>query len=120
MPKLRRKSPYTGILAEPMPKHTVLTGPTDEELNALIDQKMRALLVHYEIDPSDAFGPGPKMAAAWAQLAWRLAREHVPGFGAEPRRRGKPPTRKFDDTDLVLHVELRKRRDALSDRRRSR
>jgi hypothetical protein len=111
------KKPYTGILAEPMPKWTTLTTPTDEEVHTLIDAKLKALLAHYEIDPADAFEAGPKLASAWANLAWCLAREHVPGFREPPRKRGLPAVRKFDDVTLVMHVELLKRRDGLSERK---
>ncbi|MGH6847958.1 MAG: hypothetical protein ACREC0_11125 [Methylocella sp.] len=115
--KLIANKPYTGILAQPMPKWTVLTRPTDEEVTALIDAKFKAVFANYEIDPTDAFEAGPKMASAWANLAWHLAREHVPGFRGPPRGRGKPATRKSDDATLVIHVELLKRRDGLSDRK---
>jgi hypothetical protein len=111
------KKAYAGILAEPIPKQTVLTGPGDQELGALIDAKIKALFAHYEIDPADAFEVGPKFASAWANRAWCLAREHVPGFRGPPRRRGRPPTRKSDDITLVLHIELVKWRENLSDRR---
>jgi hypothetical protein len=111
------KKPYARILAEPMPKWTALTGPSDEEFAALIDAKMKALFAHYEMDPACAFAGGPKMASAWANLAWHLAREHVPGFSGPPRKRGKPAMRKSDDATLIMHVELLKRRDKLSDRK---
>jgi hypothetical protein len=111
--RLRQKS-YLGILAEPMP---MLTWSTDEEVQALIDAKMAALFAHYGIEAADAFESGPKMAATWANLAWHLAREHVPGFKGAPRKRGKPATRKSDDVTLAMHVELLKRRDGLSERK---
>jgi hypothetical protein len=111
------KKPYTGILAEPMPKFTILTRPTDEELAVLIDTKFKALFDHYEIESADAFEGGPRMASAWANLAWHLARDHVPGFIGAPRGRGKPATRRADDVSLVMHVELLKRRDGLSERK---
>jgi hypothetical protein len=113
----RGKKPYTGILLEPMPKWTALTAPTDEELSALIDAKMKALFTHYGINPTDAFEVGPKTATAWASLAWHLAREHVPGFSGPPRKRGKPATRRDDDVTLVLHVKLLMRRHGLSERK---
>lgn len=112
----RGTKPYTGILLEPMSKWTALTAPTDEELDALIDAKMKALFTHYGIDPAEAFEAGPKTAAAWANLAWHLAREHVPGFSGPPRKRGKPATRKDDDVTLILHVQLLTRREGLSER----
>jgi hypothetical protein len=108
--------PYTGILAEPMPKYTALTTPSDQEVNALIEAKMKALLTHYGIEAADAYEVGPKMVSAWANLAWCLAREHVPGFRAPPRGRGAPAKRKGDDVTLVLHVELLRRREGLKDR----
>jgi hypothetical protein len=110
------KKPYAGILAQPMPKWTVLTRPPEEEVAALIDAKLKALFAHYEIDPAGAFEGGPKMASAWANLAWHLAREHVPGFSGPRRKRGKPATRKSDNVTLVMYVELLKRRDKLKDR----
>ena len=117
------KKPYAGVLAEPMPQWTILTRPSDEEVGALINGKLKALFVHYEIDSAGAFEGGPKMASAWANLAcawanlaWHLAREHVPGFSGPPRKRGKPATRKSDDVTLVMYVELLKRRDKLKDR----
>ncbi len=113
---MSNSKPYSGILAEPMPKVMALTGPADDEIRALIDAKMRALFVHHDIDPADAFEVGPKMASAWANLAWCLAREHVPGFRGPQRMRGKPAARKADDVILVMHVELLKRRDKLSER----
>ncbi len=96
---------------------TALTGPTDQELDALIEAEMKALLAHYEIDPADAYEVGPKMAYAWANLAWHLAQDHVPGFKGPPRKRGKPAARKSDDVTLVMHVEWLKRRNRLSDRK---
>jgi len=108
------KKPYADILAQPMPKWTVLTGPTDEEYQALIDEKFKALFAHYEIDSEGAFDGGPNMASAWANLAFRLAREHVPGFRGPPRLRGRPAERKFDDVTLVLRVELLTRRHGMS------
>lgn len=99
-----------------MPKFTAFTAPSDQEITALIDAKLKALFTHYEIDSTDAFEGGPKMASAWANLAWHLAREHVPGFIGAPRRRGKPASRKDDDVTLVLHLELLRRRDKLKDR----
>jgi hypothetical protein len=108
---------YTGILAEPIRKWTVLTAPTDDELRKLHEDKMKALFVHYEIDPTDAFEFGPKMSAAWANLAWHLARDHVPGFSSPPRKRGKPATLTDENVTLALHVELLKRRDGLSERK---
>lgn len=111
------KKPYTGILAEPMPKFTIPAAPTGEELSVLIETKLKALFDHYEIVSADAFEGGPRMASAWANLAWHLARDHVPGFTGAPRRRGKPATRRADDVSLVMHVELLKRRDGLSERK---
>jgi hypothetical protein len=111
------KKPYAGILAEPMPRWTALTQPTEKEIDAIIDQKFNALFAHYEIDPPRAVGFGPEWAMAWANLAWHLAREHVPGFRGAPRRPGKPALRKADDISLVMHVELLRRRDGLSDRK---
>jgi hypothetical protein len=111
------KKAYTGILAEPMPKYMALAGPIDEEIGTLIDSKFKALFAHYEIDSAEAFQGGPKMAATWANLAWHLAREHVPGFSDPPRTRGRPATRKSDDVTLFMHVELLKRRDGLSERK---
>ena len=116
-PRKSDKKPYAGILAEPMPKYTALTRPADSEIDALIDAKMRALFAHYGLDSTDAYEVGPKMAAAWANLAWHLARQHVPGFIGAPRGRGRPATRKQDDVTIVLHVELLKRRDGLSERK---
>jgi hypothetical protein len=110
------KKPYAGVLAEPMPQWTILTRPSDEEVAVLINGKLKALFVHYEIDSAGAFEGGPNMASAWANLAWHLAREHIPGFSGPPRKRGKPATRKSDDVTLVMHVELLKRRDSMSNR----
>jgi hypothetical protein len=117
MPKADARKKYTGILAEPIRNWTVLTAPTDDELRKLDDDKMKALFVHYEIDPTDAFEFGPKKAAAWANLAWHLARDHVPGFSAPPRKRGKPAALSDDNITLAMHVELLKRRDGLTDRK---
>jgi hypothetical protein len=112
-----KKKEYKGILAEPMRQWTLLTAPSDDELSALIDEKWKALFAHFDIDSSEAFGFGPGKAAAWANLAWHLAREHVPGFAKPPRKRGKPPIHKDDDVTVALHIELFRRRDKLSDRR---
>lgn len=55
---------YSGILADPMPKWTALTQPTEKEIDELIDEKWKALFVHYGIDSSAAFEPGrPEMAS---------------------------------------------------------
>lgn len=116
-PRKSDKKPYTGILAQPMPKYTVLSRPPDSEIDALIDAKMKALFGHFGLDPTDVYEGGPKMAAAWANLAWHLACQHVPGFANAPRGRGKPATRKQDDVTIVMHVELLKRRDGLSERK---
>lgn len=108
---------YSGILAEPMPKWGGLTQPPENEVDELIDEKWKALFAHYGLDPTDAFELGPKKASAWANLAWHLARQHVPGFRHAPRKRGKPAERKSDDVTLFMHVELLKRRDRLSERK---
>jgi hypothetical protein len=108
---------YAGILLEPMPKWTALSAPSDGQLAELIDEKFRALFVHFGLDPTEAFRFGPGKAAAWADLAWHLAREHVPGFKAAPRKRGAPPIHQEDNVKLAMHVELLKRRDGLSDRK---
>jgi hypothetical protein len=109
--------PYAGILAEPMPKRTALSGTTDEEVGELLDAKIKALFEHFGLDASHAFNSGPHMACAWADLAFKLARRHVPGFQGAPARRGAPAKRKSDDVTLVMHVELLKRRDGLSERK---
>jgi hypothetical protein len=44
---------YTGILAEPIRKWTALTAPTDDELRKLLDDKVKALFLHYEMDSTD-------------------------------------------------------------------
>jgi hypothetical protein len=108
---------YSGILAEPMPKWGALTQPPENEVDELIEEKWKALFAHYGLDPTDAFELGPKKASAWANLAWHLARQHVPGFRHAPRKRGKPAERKSDDVTLFMHVELLKRRDRLSERK---
>jgi hypothetical protein len=107
---------YAGILAEPLAKRTALSGPTDEEVGELLDAKIKALFQHFGVDASDAFDGGPRMASAWAKLVFALARQHVPGFKGAPRGRGALATRKSDDVTLVMHVELLRRRDGLSDR----
>src|SRR5260370_9744324 len=113
----RKDKAYSGILAEPMPKWTVLTRPSDEEIAEIIDEKWKALFVHYGIDSSAAFEPGrPEMASAWANLAWHLARNDVPGFRGAPRKPGGPATRKPDDVPLFMHGELLRIRDRPSDR----
>jgi hypothetical protein len=118
MPKVGAQKRYEGVLAEPIPKWSVLTEPTDDELRKLHDDKMRALFAHYELDSTNAFEFDPvKTAFAWSKLAWHLARDHVPGFSAPPRKRGKPATLTEENVTLALHVELLKRRDGLSDRR---
>jgi hypothetical protein len=86
LPHKSDKKPYGGILAEPVPKYTALTPPADGEIDALIDAKMKALFAHYGLDSADAFEGGPRTAAAWATLAWHLARQHVPASLA--RREG--------------------------------
>jgi hypothetical protein len=116
-PRKPDKKPYAGILAEPMPKYTALSPPADGEIDALIDAKMKALFGHYRLDSTDAFGGGSKIAAAWANLAWHLVLQHVPGFVGTLRGRGRPATRKQDDVTIVMHVELLKRRDGLSERK---
>ena len=116
-PRKSDNKPYTGILAKPMPKYTALTPPANGEIEALIDAKMKALFAHYGLDPTDALGGGPKIAAAWANLAWHLACQHVPGFARALRGRGRPAIRKQDDVTIVMHVELLKRRDGLSERK---
>jgi hypothetical protein len=108
---------YSGILAEPMPKWGALTRPSDKEVEELIDEKFKALFVHFNLDPADAYEIGPKQASAWANLAWHLARQHLPGFKNAPRTRGRPAERKHDDISLFMHVELLRRRCGLSDRK---
>ncbi len=108
--------PYEGILAESWPKFDMLSGPNERQIDELIEVKMKALFSHYKINPDDAFAPGPKMAAAWADLAWHLARAHVPGFVGAKRGRGAPATRQSDDVSLFFRVNLLKIRDNLSDR----
>jgi hypothetical protein len=105
---------YTGTLAEPLPQWTALTQPPPEEVGASIDAKMKALLEHYQINPRDAFEAGPRQVAAWANLAFALAREHVPGLQGAPNKQGRPKKRQEDDLTLFLWVELLKRRDGLS------
>jgi hypothetical protein len=113
---MSNKNSYSGILADPLPKWTTLTRPSDEEIRTLLDAKMKALLVHYDIDPEDAYKLDYKMASVWANLSWRLAREHVPGFSEPKQTQGRPATRKTSDITLVMHVELLKKRDKLSER----
>lgn len=115
-PTIAPGKPYTGILAEPMPRWSALTAPSDDELDRLIDEKFLALFHHFGLDPGEAFGFGTGKAAVWANLAWHLAREHVPGFRGPPRKRGRPALRKSDDVSLVMRVELLKRRDGRSER----
>jgi hypothetical protein len=117
-PRKPNEKPYTGILTEPWPKWRVLTPPTDEELDNLIDAKLEALFAHFGIESGSAFsGGGTNMAAAWADLAFRLARRHVPGFRGEPRRRGTPARRQSDDVTLMMNVELLRRREGSSERK---
>jgi len=110
------KKPYVGVLAEPMPKFTALTQPSEQELDALIETKWKALFAHYEIEAAEAFNIGPNLASIWMSIAWALARDHVPGFRPPPRWRGALARRKADDVTLVLYVELLKRGDNLSER----
>ena len=111
------EKPYTGILAKPLPKWTVLTRPTDEELDGLIDAKLKALFAHFGIESGAAFSGGPNMATPWADLAFRLACQHVPGFRREPRQRGTPARRQSDDVTLMMNVELLRRRDGCTERK---
>ncbi|WP_234682712.1 hypothetical protein [Bradyrhizobium monzae] len=92
MPKAGRpKTVYDGILAEPIPRWTLLTRPSDDEVRQLHERKMRALFAHYDLDPTNAFQFDPaKTAIAWSELAWHLAKDHVPGFNEPPQKRGKP------------------------------
>ncbi|UPJ55228.1 hypothetical protein [Bradyrhizobium sp. 192] len=114
----RPKIVYDGILAEPVPRWGLLTAPTDDELRKMHDEKMKALFVHYKLDPTDAFEFDPaRTAIAWSKLAWHLARDHVPGFSEPPRKRGKPAKLTDENISLAMHVELLKRRDGLSDRK---
>src|SRR6266852_2099716 len=49
-------------------------------------KRLRLLLKHYDIDEMDS--------ARWAKLSFQLARDFVPGFQLEnrrKRRRGRPP-----------------------------
>jgi len=105
---------YTGILAKPPPQWTALTRPPPEEVDALIDAKMKALLEHYQINPRDAFEVGPRQVAAWADLAFALARAHVPGLRGAPKKQGRPPEQQAENFALFVLVELFKRRDGLS------
>jgi hypothetical protein len=117
MPKKKadkNDKPYTGMLAQPMAKWSIFDRPTNEEIDALIEEKFKALFEHFGIDQTEAFRFGPKKASAWANLAFSLAHRHVPGFRGPPRERGRPPERKLDDSTLFLHVELLKRREGLS------
>jgi hypothetical protein len=38
------KEPYAGLLAQPMPKWTILTGPTYEEIKALIRREIQGVV----------------------------------------------------------------------------
>ena len=98
--------PYTGILVKPLPKRSIFNRP--EEVDAELDDKLKALFDHYGVDP--------KKETAWVNLTLKLARRHVPGFRGPPREPGRPPERKLDDLTLFLHVELWKKRDELSER----
>ena len=118
MPRKSPAKPYTGILVAPIPRQTVFTAPEDDpDLDSLLQEKWKALFTHYGLSFADAFDIGPKHAVTWADLAWHLARDHVPGFRGAPRGRGKPATRKDDDITLAMHVDLFRRRDNLSDRK---
>jgi hypothetical protein len=118
MPKVGARKKYEGILAEPIPDWNTLTEPPEDELRKFYDDKMRALFAHYELDSADAFGfDSASTAIAWYKLAWSLARDHVPGFNAAPRKRGKPATLTEQNVTLAMHVDLIKRRDGLSDRK---
>jgi hypothetical protein len=97
---------YTGILAKPLPKRSIFDRP--EEVDADLDEKLKALFDHYGVDP--------KKETAWMNLALKLARRHVPGFRGPTKSVGTPPIRKQDDVTLFMHVELLRRRDGFSDR----
>lgn len=105
---------YSGILAEPYPSWTALTAPSEAEQQAIIKERMDALMVHYGLDPTKATPDTPNFWTTWMNLAWLLARDHVPGFQGAPREPGRPSVRKGDDVTLWLHLELRRRRDGMS------
>ena len=101
------KRKYSGILNDPIIElpavGAALMGYTAEELERKISDQMRqrfdALFEHYGIDPIQP--------TAWHQLAFELAKDHVPGFQvlSEPKRgRGGEPRQIFTDHDLCLDV----------------
>jgi hypothetical protein len=71
----KRKEEYSGLLAEPLPPPTigeVFGNRPSSQLAKLIAKKMRLLFAHYGIDENQPH--------AWMAIAFRLARQHVPGF----------------------------------------
>lgn len=108
---------YPSILKAPFPRSTLLNPLSDEDVERLIDERMKTLLDYYGLDREAAFDPtSGQHSTEWANLALALAREFVPGFQGEPAGRGRPATLNSDITTLVLTVLLYRYRDGVSER----
>jgi hypothetical protein len=97
---------YQGLLAEPHPRPHSLS--TEEEIYRWATEravKTMHLFSHHSVDPT--------AEDAWCKLAFALAEEHVPGFKPPPNKRGRRRGRNNDDINLVLLVDLLKRRDQI-------
>jgi len=96
---LRKNFPnYAGSLVKPLPRPLLLS--PDTEWDAWIEalqEKMRSLMAHFEIDPADP--------CAFGKVAFELAFRHVRGFGP-PSRKGRPRERDYDDFRLVMLFSL--------------
>lgn len=86
--------PYGGILAEPLPKFSALD--PDEKAATVLLEKTVALFKHYGLKPDDAHPL--TNASPWAELAFALAREHVPGFKPAPPHSRRTASAHSDST----------------------
>ena len=106
--------PYSGLLAEPIPKWTTLSRPSDEEVDALLEAKGR----HYLLISISILLKRLRAAPSW-QFHGQSSPLNSPGSLCRASRRapvgpGRPAKRKFDVVMLFMYVGLLKRRDGLS------
>jgi hypothetical protein len=74
-----------------------------ERISSELRERLELLLEHYKI--SDV--PTLSDAKRWRALAYALARDFVPGMQVlkrAPRKRGRPPTKKWKESRIAAHL----------------